>query len=221
MLNLVPSSMLLRPASTHPPQRLAAKTQDRGDSETLDGCLDESTPTDIQLRSARDLPSTEGLVTSHDRDVSGPGDTFALERLKKPSTDGCLPETAAEAKRSYKSLPLTEKDSSEPLLDISPLKDPVFFIFTWSFLFSHLAYFVPIFHLVARARTLGISSMDASYLIAVAGRQQSPLNPFLITMIPKGERKPPQTLPRDSPKYVLGYPLVAEVQLAALTPSCR
>ncbi|NWR61453.1 MOT5 protein, partial [Bucorvus abyssinicus] len=173
MLNLVPSSMLLRPTSTHPPQRTAAKTQERGflmakkDSETLDGCLDESTPRETQLRSARDLPSTEGLMTSHDRDVSGPGDTSALERLKKPSTEGCSPETAAEAKR--KTVPLTEKDSSEPLLDFSPLKDPVFFIFTWSFFFSHLAYFVPIFHLVARARTLGISSMDASYLIAVAG----------------------------------------------------
>ncbi|KFO88907.1 Monocarboxylate transporter 5, partial [Buceros rhinoceros silvestris] len=169
MLNLVPSSMLLRPASTHLPQRPAAKTQDRGDSETLDGCLDESTPRDIQLHSTRDLPSTEGLVSSHDRDVSGPGDTSALERLKKPSTDSCSPKTAAEAKRSHKSLPPTKEDSSEPLLDFSPLKDPVFFIFTWSFLFSHLAYFVPIFHLVARARTLGISSMDASYLVAVAG----------------------------------------------------
>ncbi|XP_069627751.1 monocarboxylate transporter 5 isoform X8 [Haliaeetus albicilla] len=175
MLNLVPSSMLLRPISTQPPQRSSAKNQDCGslmakkDSETLDGCSDETTPREIQLRSAQDLPTTEGLLMSHGRDVSGPVNTSALERLKKPPVDSCSPEIATEAKRSYKSLPPTEKENSQPLLDFSPLKDPVFCIFTWSFLFSHLAYFVPIFHLVARARTLGISSMDASYLISVAG----------------------------------------------------
>ncbi|XP_049688585.1 monocarboxylate transporter 5 isoform X3 [Accipiter gentilis] len=175
MLNLVPSSMLLRPISTQPPQRSSAKNQDCGslmakkDSETLDGCSDETTPREIQLRSAQDLPTTEGLLMSHGRDVSVPVNTSALERLEKAPVDSYAPEIAPEAKRSYKSLPPTEKENSQPLLDFSPLKDPVFCIFTWSFLFSHLAYFVPIFHLVARARTLGISSMDASYLISVAG----------------------------------------------------
>ncbi|XP_059687331.1 monocarboxylate transporter 5 [Gavia stellata] len=145
VLNLVPSSMLLRPVSTQLPRRSSAKNEDRGslmakkDSETLDGCLDETTHGEIQLRSVQDLPTTDGLMMSDGRDVSGP------------------------------SLPPTKKENSQPLLDFSPLTDPVFCIFTWSFLFSHLAYFVPIFHLVARARTLGISSMDASYLISVAG----------------------------------------------------
>uniref|UniRef100_A0A8D0F638 Solute carrier family 16 member 4 n=1 Tax=Strix occidentalis caurina TaxID=311401 RepID=A0A8D0F638_STROC len=153
MLNLVPSSMLLRPVSTQPPQRSSAKNQNRGaltakeDSEALEGCLDETTHREIQRRSAQDLPTTEGLTMSHGRDVSGAENTPAWERLEKPPMD----------------------KNSQPLLDFSPLKDPVFCIFTWSFLFSHLAYFVPIFHLVARARTLGISSMDASYLISVAG----------------------------------------------------
>ncbi|KAK4809107.1 hypothetical protein QYF61_004043 [Mycteria americana] len=172
MLNLVPSSMLLRPVST---QRSSAKNQDSGslmakkDSETLDGCLDETPHREIQLRSAQDLPTTERVMMPHGRDVSGLVNTSALEGLEKPPVDSCSPKPATKAKRSYKSLPLTEKDNSQPLLDFSPLKDPVFCIFTWSFLFSHLAYFVPIFHLVARARTLGISSMDASYLISVAG----------------------------------------------------
>ncbi|KFV56199.1 Monocarboxylate transporter 5, partial [Tyto alba] len=175
MLNLVPSSMLLRPASTQPPQPSSVKNQDCGslmakeDSETLDGCLDETTRGEIQRCSAQDLPTTEGLTMSHGREASGPVNTSALERLEKPPRDSCSPEIATEAKKSYKSLPPTEKESSQPLFDFSPLKDPVFWIFTWSFLFSHLAYFVPIFHLVARARTLGISSMDASYLISVAG----------------------------------------------------
>ncbi|NXT53080.1 MOT5 protein, partial [Pluvianellus socialis] len=172
MLNLVPSSMLLRPVRTQPPRRSSAENPDRGssttkeDSETLDGCLDETTPREIQLRSAQDLPSTEGAMTPHDRDVSGPVNTSASEGFEKPPVDGGSPGIA---KRSYTSLPPTKKENSQPLLDFSPLKDPVFGIFTWSFLFSHLAYFVPIFHLVARARTLGISSMDASYLVSVAG----------------------------------------------------
>ncbi|NXJ85185.1 MOT5 protein, partial [Trogon melanurus] len=165
MLNLVPSSMLLRPASTRPP---SAKNQDREslkakkDLETPDGSFDETAHGEIQLRGAQDLPTAEGRPVSPGRDVSGPVSTSGSE----PPAGSRSPEIAAEAKRSSKSL---GKENAQPLLDFSPLRDPVFFVFTWSFLFSHLAYFVPMFHLVARARTLGISSMDASYLISVAG----------------------------------------------------
>ncbi|NXP50697.1 MOT5 protein, partial [Heliornis fulica] len=170
MLNLVPSSMLLRPLSTHPPQRSSVNSQERGslmakrDSETLDECLDESTGMETELCGTQDLPTTEGVKILHSRDVSG--SVTALEGLETPPSS---PETAAEAKRSPQALPPGEKENLEPLLDFSPLRDPVFCIFTWSFLFSHLAYFVPIFHLVPRARTLGISSMEASYLISAAG----------------------------------------------------
>nr|XP_020470300.1 monocarboxylate transporter 5 [Monopterus albus]XP_020470308.1 monocarboxylate transporter 5 [Monopterus albus]XP_020470317.1 monocarboxylate transporter 5 [Monopterus albus] len=55
------------------------------------------------------------------------------------------------------------------ILDFSLLKDPFFCIFTWSVVFSQLAYFIPYFHLSARARTLGIDAMDASFIISVAG----------------------------------------------------
>ncbi|NXI96764.1 MOT5 protein, partial [Psophia crepitans] len=175
MLNLVPSSMLLRPISTQPPQRSSAKNQAHGslmaakDSESLDGRLDETTRRETRLRGAQDPPTAEGATMLRGRDVSGPVNASGLEGFENPPVDRCSPEIATEAKRSHKSLPPTEKENSEPLLDFSPLKDPVFCIFTWSFVFSHLAYFVPVFHLVARARTLGISSMDASYLISVAG----------------------------------------------------
>ncbi|NWX03834.1 MOT5 protein, partial [Caloenas nicobarica] len=137
-LNLVPSSLLLRPASSHRP---SAKNPNQGcltakkDPEALAGCSDET----ARRETHQDRPTTEGLVMSHH---SAPGNP---------------------------SLPPAEKEKSQPLLDFSPLRDPVFGIFTWSFVFSHLAYFVPTFHLVARARTLGIGSMDASYLIAAAG----------------------------------------------------
>ncbi|NWY03305.1 MOT5 protein, partial [Nothoprocta ornata] len=145
MLNLVPSSMLLRPVSSQP---LPAKNEkSRKDSETCMGHLDEATSRETQLQNPTDVPSTGGL-----KDV--------------PSGNRSL-EGAADAQRGCE--PRAGTGTVPPCLDFSPLKDPVFFIFTWSFLFSQLAYFVPTFHLVARARTLGISSMDASYLVSVAG----------------------------------------------------
>ncbi|XP_041869739.1 monocarboxylate transporter 5 isoform X3 [Corvus kubaryi] len=182
MLNLVPSSMLLWPVSPQVP-RESAENQDRGsstekkDPETPEGCSAGSTHRELQLLRAQEAPSTEGLVMPHGRDVSDPANPSALGRLQKPTPESSSSETSTEAKRSHKPLPATKKEPSQPLLDFSPLKDPVFFIFTWSFLFSHLAYFVPFFHLVARARTLGMSSRDGSYLIAVAGRQRDPLHP--------------------------------------------
>ncbi|NXY13077.1 MOT5 protein, partial [Atrichornis clamosus] len=174
MLNLVPSSMLLWPVSTRLPRR-SAPNQHLGsltaekDPEIPGGCLDGSTHRELQFHSAQEAPSMERLMMPHGRDVSGPASPSALGRLEKPSPDSSSLETPSEAQKSYKPLPATTKEPSQPLLDFSPLKDPVFFIFTWSFLFSHLAYFVPFFHLAARARTLGMSSRDGSYLIAVDG----------------------------------------------------
>ncbi|XP_012726113.2 monocarboxylate transporter 5 [Fundulus heteroclitus] len=57
----------------------------------------------------------------------------------------------------------------DKVLDFSLLKDPFFCIYTWSLVFSQLAYFIPYFHLSARARNLGIDAMDASFIISVAG----------------------------------------------------
>ncbi|NXQ13007.1 MOT5 protein, partial [Peucedramus taeniatus] len=173
MLNLVPSSMLLWPVSPQLPQE-SAKNQHRRssvakeDPETPGGGLDGSTPRELQLLHAQEAPTTERLVVPHGRDVSEPANPSALGRLQNPTLESSSSETP-EAKRSHQPPAATKKEPSQPLLDFSPLKDPVFFIFTWSFLFSHLAYFVPFFHLVARARTLGMSSRDGSYLIAVAG----------------------------------------------------
>ncbi|NWS11485.1 MOT5 protein, partial [Pachyramphus minor] len=169
MLNLVPSSLLLRATST---RHSSAKDQDcatQKDPETPDGRLEGTNPRELHPHNAQELPTTQRLLMSHGKDASDPINPSALGKLEKPTPDRSSPETATEAKRSNKPPPATRKETSQPLLDLSPLKDPVFFIFTWSFLFSHLAYFVPFFHLVARARTLGMSSMDGSYLISVAG----------------------------------------------------
>ncbi|NWW71000.1 MOT5 protein, partial [Climacteris rufus] len=165
MLNLVPSSMLLWPVSPRLP-RGSAGNQDQGalmakkDPGAAGGCSDGSNPGEFQLPSAQELPSTQRLMEPQGRDGSGP----ALGGQEEPSPES---SSRGTTKRSHK--PATPKEPAQPLLDFSPLKDPVFFIFTWSFLFSHLAYFVPFFHLVARARTLGMSSRDGSHLIAVAG----------------------------------------------------
>ncbi|XP_027392034.1 monocarboxylate transporter 5 isoform X3 [Bos indicus x Bos taurus] len=63
----------------------------------------------------------------------------------------------------------TSRSCKQKLFDFSLFKNPFFYIFTWSFVLSQLAYFIPTFHLVARAKTLGINIMDASYLVSVAG----------------------------------------------------
>ncbi|NXA13072.1 MOT5 protein, partial [Sapayoa aenigma] len=156
-LNLVPSSLFLGP-DKNPPR---GPPMAREDPENPGGASDGSDPRELHLPGAQ-----RRFPTSHGPDSRDPTNPPALGRLEKP---GSSLGTAPGAKGSNDSLPAAKKGTSQPLLDFSPLKDPVFFIFTWSFLFSHLAYFVPFFHLVARARTLGMSSMDGSYLISVAG----------------------------------------------------
>ncbi|KAK9515432.1 hypothetical protein VZT92_026081 [Zoarces viviparus] len=70
---------------------------------------------------------------------------------------------------SHASTPNEVTITKSKVLDFSLLKDPFFCIYTWSLVFSQLAYFIPYFHLSARARTLGINAMDASFIISVAG----------------------------------------------------
>ncbi|KAM6924965.1 monocarboxylate transporter 5 [Xenentodon cancila] len=70
---------------------------------------------------------------------------------------------------SSASLPSELTVGRTKVLDFSLLRDPFFCIYTWSLVFSQLAYFIPYFHLSARARTLGIDAMDASFIISVAG----------------------------------------------------
>lgn len=72
----------------------------------------------------------------------------------------------------YPQHPSTQSEmmaTESKLLDFSLLKDPFFCIYTWSLVFSQLAYFIPYFHLSARARNLDIDAMDASFIISVAG----------------------------------------------------
>ncbi|NWU70877.1 MOT5 protein, partial [Pterocles burchelli] len=114
MLNLVPSSMLLRPS---PPQSSSAENQTRGfltakeDSETLEGCSEESTRREMQLQSTQDPPSTERLA-SRSGDVSDPINPSPWGKVDKHSV--ASPEIATKGKRSSKSLSVSEKGNSQP-----------------------------------------------------------------------------------------------------------
>ncbi|KAM7171403.1 monocarboxylate transporter 5 isoform 3-T4 [Macrochelys suwanniensis] len=129
MLNLVPSSMLLRPINTKNLQDFSGRNVDSGS-------LTQSKHPATLTSHLHEISTTETQVNTRLENAAG---------LESP-----VP-------------------CRQPLLDFSLLKDPFFCIFAWSFLFSQLAYFIPTFHLAARAKTLGIDSMDASYLISVAG----------------------------------------------------
>lgn len=55
------------------------------------------------------------------------------------------------------------------MMDFSLLKDPIFIIFTLSNFFTSIGFNVPYVHLVSKAKEVGISQRDASFLLAVIG----------------------------------------------------
>ncbi|XP_067854604.1 monocarboxylate transporter 5-like [Heptranchias perlo] len=59
--------------------------------------------------------------------------------------------------------------SVKNLIDFTLLTHPLFIIYTICTFFSQLAYYIPYFHLVAKAKALGIEPFRASLLISVAG----------------------------------------------------
>lgn len=98
----------------------------------------------------------------------------------EPHQEKCSPQNTSELNgslngstivglSSHASTPTEVSASETKVLDWTLLKDPFFCIYTWSLVFSQLAYFIPYFHLSARARNLGIDAMDASFIISVAG----------------------------------------------------
>ncbi|XP_074044480.1 monocarboxylate transporter 5 isoform X3 [Macrotis lagotis] len=141
-LNLVPSSMLLRPINLKSEVHVASTN------------LDAVRPVEV---SARDdglgSPTGNFLVRKDEQTCQGSQDDDQEIFSSKPQS--CDRNRAPKTPRQ--------------LIDFSLFKNPLFYIFTFSFIFCQLAYFIPTFHLVARANTLGIDTMDASYLISMAG----------------------------------------------------
>ncbi|XP_034873704.1 monocarboxylate transporter 5 [Mirounga leonina] len=153
-LNLVPSSMLLRP--------IHIKSKNNSDIKNKGSSLAASNPGAVGATETSSCNETqEATIRDSALQKAGqPGTSLTVSQNREfnnePNRDSYEKEAISW---SYK----------QKLCDLSLLKNPFFYIFTWSFLLSQLAYFIPTFHLVARARTLGIDIMDASFLVSVAG----------------------------------------------------
>ncbi|XP_036623583.1 monocarboxylate transporter 5 isoform X2 [Trichosurus vulpecula] len=137
-LNLVPSSMLLRPIIIKREEHVATRHPDAVNPLEVPGSEDGRWPPPGNHLVSKDQQTGQGAA------ISGCQDDDEKVFSNKPRF-------------------------CKQLIDFSLFKNPLFYIFTGCFLFSQLAYFIPTFHLVARAKTLGIDTMDASYLISMAG----------------------------------------------------
>ncbi|XP_029084274.1 monocarboxylate transporter 5 isoform X3 [Monodon monoceros] len=163
-LHLVPSSMLLRP--THIKSESNSDIKDKSSSFSASGpeaaCGTEtSCRSEIQESAIRDNTMQDGQPVISLTVSQNQNEEFNNE----PNRNRLFQKTNEE---SYGNKTILWS-CKQKLFDFSLLKNPFFYIFTWSFLLSQLAYFIPTFHLVARAKTLGINIMDASYLVSVAG----------------------------------------------------
>ncbi|XP_037682355.1 monocarboxylate transporter 5 isoform X2 [Choloepus didactylus] len=161
-MNLVPSSMLLRPIHT--------KNESNSDIKDEDSSLSASSPKAVCRTETSHCNKTQ---ESFNRDKT-------MQRAGQLSTSLTVLENQSKEHNGpsrNRLLLISNKQNYEKkstlwnckLSDISLFKNPFFYIYTWSFLLSQLAYFIPTFHLVARAKTLGIDVMDASYLVSAAG----------------------------------------------------
>lgn len=166
ILNLVPSSMLLR--AIHSTGGSNSGRKDKGSRLSASGPEAGRGTDTSHCSETPELPTRDRTMQK----VGQAGASFTDSQHQNEEVNG------PRGNRLF----LTPKDTrfqqkanswscKQNLCDLSLLKNPFFCIFTWSLLFSQLAYLIPTFHLVARARTLGIDMMDASYLVSVAGKK--------------------------------------------------
>uniref|UniRef100_A0A8C4HGZ4 Solute carrier family 16 member 4 n=1 Tax=Dicentrarchus labrax TaxID=13489 RepID=A0A8C4HGZ4_DICLA len=146
MLNLVASGMLLRPINVKPPV-----------SNPTSSPIQKSPA--VSLKSSSEKEYTKSCLNGSSH----------LSNDSSMELNGSMNGSTIVGYPSHASTPSEVTTIKAKVLDFSLLKDPFFCIYTWSLVFSQLAYFIPYFHLSARARTLGIDAMDASFIISVAG----------------------------------------------------
>uniref|UniRef100_A0A3B4ATX6 Major facilitator superfamily (MFS) profile domain-containing protein n=1 Tax=Periophthalmus magnuspinnatus TaxID=409849 RepID=A0A3B4ATX6_9GOBI len=168
MLNLVATGMLLRPikvksaaANTSVQKSPALSLRSASQKDCSKTCVNGSLSNGVSSNGMNPLVlnGLNGLEPHQEK--CSPPDTSELNNSLNGSTIVGLP--------SHASTPTEVTIKETKVLDWSLLKDPFFCIYTWSLVFSQLAYFIPYFHLSARARNLGIDAMDASFIISVAG----------------------------------------------------
>ncbi|GCC18311.1 hypothetical protein chiPu_0017887 [Chiloscyllium punctatum] len=190
MLNLIATSMLLRPialyehqvtSSQSPCDRTILKSPhsslfQNGAMKHSESCLITSNSSvshsaighlDISKNPDSCILRDENLNINHSRvetesSISHESKAFLDKVTFRMAHTGSVGLSSKD--KGIQSLPPKEK-----LLDFSLLRDPFFSIYTFSVVFSQLAYFIPYFHLSARAKTLDIDAMDASFIISVAG----------------------------------------------------
>ncbi|XP_073752275.1 monocarboxylate transporter 5 isoform X2 [Callorhinus ursinus] len=153
-LNLVPTSMLLRP--------IHIKSENNSDIKSKGSGLSASNPGAVGATETSSCNETQEATI---RDS-------AMQKAGQPGTSLTVSQNREfnnEPNRDSYEKEAISRSCKQKLCDPFLLKNPFFYIFTWSFLLSQLAYFIPTFHLVARARTLGIDILDASFLVSVAG----------------------------------------------------
>ncbi|XP_026126043.1 monocarboxylate transporter 5-like [Carassius auratus] len=184
MLNLVASGMLLRPINVRPPaSHMSNSTLHNAGSEKepLKDHMNGNTPISNGTSKMESSPPIHRDTLIIENTVHEQNALPHLE-LKKSIQNGANSADGSQMKTSPEMNGLSPVDSllensrtenlnenPKKVLDFSLLKNPFFCIYTWSLVFSQLAYFIPYFHLSARARNLGIDPMDASFIISVAG----------------------------------------------------
>ncbi|XP_062996561.1 monocarboxylate transporter 5 [Elgaria multicarinata webbii] len=181
MLNLVPSSMLLRPINVN--RKKDVSTTNKGNQisahckfpETL---KDEICTTELDILAPPNQECTNNMnIQQVGEEQLAQVNYKCFEAPEKSCLLGTNPDRNSNRATSQSYFTSNKEGNSKQQafpckhfhLDFSQLKNPFFYIFTWSFLFSQLAYFIPTFHLAARAKTLGIDVMDTAYIISVAG----------------------------------------------------
>lgn len=181
MLNLVPSSLLLRPVYKRKTRDIGPKSEGQivllsMFPETFKGSLDKICTRELNILH----PPNQECAKSDNLQQS---DNFAPINYKfseTPQINSCVDSYKNDNQTGDQSCIQSNEEGKprvQPFIQkqchlvLCHLKNPFFFIFTWSFLFSQLAYFIPTFHLAARAKTLGIDPMDTAYIILVAGKK--------------------------------------------------
>ncbi|XP_077455107.1 monocarboxylate transporter 5 [Stigmatopora argus] len=193
MLNLVATGLLLRPIQVKPPtsrcvspsqKSPAVSLKSSSEKEISKSCLNGSSHLSNGISKSDSLPSPPLEELPCTQETKEQLENLELKRmvLKDHEAPNDKPAAASQELNGISNgstpvglAPVHPSTQSEEMilktkvLDFSLLKDPFFCIYTWSLVFSQLAYFIPYFHLSARARNLGIDPMDASFIISVAG----------------------------------------------------
>ncbi|XP_039604468.1 monocarboxylate transporter 5 [Polypterus senegalus] len=183
MLNLVPTGMLLHPIYIKQEDFHTEPNAVATEQVNFNNCLDQNTKTNSVPASnifipCGNIPRTEMLHIQGGSSPSAFSKTWTKGINEQGKNDrkklhlnkqGDASKEPQSFLSSNEEKPVSSATSKKKILDLTLLKNPFFCIFTWSVVFSQLAYFIPYFHLSARARTLGIDPMDASFIISVAG----------------------------------------------------